>query len=146
MATFLSLFLSSFAAATFLPVYSEVLLLALVSQHEHYLLLWSIASAGNTLGCTVNWYLGKYLLHFQNKKWFWFKPEALQNSQRWFHRYGSWTLLMAWMPVVGDTLPCIAGVMRLPLWKTLVFAGVGKSVRYAFIIGLYFAASKAATL
>lgn len=113
MTAYLLLFFSSFLAATILPFYSEVLLVGLVREGDYSSwVLLIVASVGNTLGAWVNWALGRYLLHFQDRKWFYFKAEQLERWQSWFNRFGKWTLLFAWAPVGGDPLTFIAGVMR----------------------------------
>ncbi|EWH11932.1 membrane protein [Catenovulum agarivorans DS-2] len=101
---------------------------------------WSLvltASLGNTLGSVVNWYLGRYLLKFQHKKWFYFKQSQIDKSQKWFNRYGKWSLLFAWLPVGGDVLTLIAGMLRINLATFILLVGVGKTVRYISV--LYFA-------
>lgn len=128
------LFGSAFLAATILPFYSEVVMFAMLRAGEPPALLLLAATTGNTLGAVVNWVLGRYLLHFQHRKWFYFKPEQIARMQVWFQRYGVWTLLLAWMPVVGDPLTLVAGVMRVRLWLFLLLVGIGKSVRYIAVI------------
>ena len=97
---------------------------------------WAWASAGNTLGSAVNWVLGRYLLHFQDRRWFPFKAKTLEVSQRWFQKYGVWSLLMAWLPVGGDALTFIAGVMRVRFVIFFALTAVGKSTRYAILLGI----------
>lgn len=130
------LFSSAFLAATILPFYSEVVLFALLREGGDPLLLVAIASLGNTLGAVVNWYLGGYLLRFQEKRWFYFSPRQIARAQSWYQRYGFWTLLFAWMPIGGDALTLIAGVMKVRLWLFLVLVGTGKSVRYLSVVYL----------
>lgn len=131
----LALFGSAFLAATLLPFYSEVVLVTLLLQgDEPVWLLWLVATLGNTLGSGVNWIMGRYLLHFQHRRWFPFKPDSLGKAQQWFQKYGVWTLLLAWLPVGGDALPFIAGVMRVNPLLSLVLCGIGKGVRYAVVI------------
>ncbi|MGK0484265.1 MAG: membrane protein YqaA with SNARE-associated domain, partial [Planctomycetota bacterium] len=60
----------------------------------------------------------------------------LDRAQRWFEARGVWTLTLAWVPVVGDALTFIAGVLRTPLWIFVVLVGLGKAVRYAVVIYL----------
>ena len=86
--SYLLLFGSAFLAATVLPFYSEVVLFALLREGGDPVALVTTATLGNTLGAVVNWLLGRYLLHFQGR--------------RWFQRYGFWSLLLAWAPVGGD--------------------------------------------
>ncbi|MGR7922243.1 MULTISPECIES: YqaA family protein [Zobellella] len=132
---FFIVFASSLLAATVAPFASEVVLTAVLSrQPDAAVLLWALASVGNTLGSVVNWWLGKYLLHYQDRRWFPVKPVQLARAQHWFNRFGVWTLLLGWLPVVGDPLTFIAGVMRvrLALFVTLVF--IGKAGRYLTVI------------
>jgi len=130
------LFFSAFLAATLVPAYSEIVLVGLASAGHDPLPLWFWASTGNTLGSAVNWGLGRYLLHFQDRKWFPFKPANLGVSQRWFQRYGIWSLLLAWLPVGGDALTFIAGIMRVRFDVFIVLTAIGKATRYAILLGL----------
>lgn len=136
MTVYLSLFGVSFLAATLIPFYSEVALVGLLAAGYDPFLLWLFASLGNTLGAAVNWLLGRYLLHFERQRWFPFKAGNLHRYQRWFQRFGEWSLLLAWLPVGGDALTFIAGVMKVRFDIFLILVGLGKSLRYAVIIGL----------
>lgn len=134
----LLLFGSAFLAATILPFYSEVVLFALLRQGGDPLLLLVIATLGNTLGSVVNWWLGLYLLRFQDRRWFYFTPAQIARSQYWFQRYGYWTLLMAWLPIGGDPLTLVAGIMKIRLRVFLPLVAIGKGLRYVAVI--YFSA------
>ena len=136
MTGYLALFGSAFLAATILPFYSEVVLYAMLRDGGDPLALLLVATAGNTLGAVVNWGLGRYLLHFQDRRWFYFKPAQIEKAQHWFQRYGVWTLLLAWLPVGGDPLTFIAGVMRVRLDLFVLLVGLGKGLRYAAVIWL----------
>jgi len=133
---YLVLFSSAFAAATILPFYSEVVLLAYVYQGYSPVGLWATATLGNTLGAHVNWLIGRYLLHYQDRRWFPVKPDSLHKAQARFLKYGSWSLLMAWLPVGGDALTFVGGIMRTPFWLFTVLVGVGKGARYAVMLWL----------
>ncbi len=133
---YLSLFLVSFAAATLLPAYSEVMVAGLMSAGYDPPALWAWATAGNTLGAAVNYVLGRYLLHFQERRWFPFRAGTLDRAQRWFQRYGVWSLLMSWAPVGGDALTFVAGVMRVRFDAFLALTALGKGMRYAILLGL----------
>ncbi|MCB1926791.1 MAG: DedA family protein [Rhodocyclaceae bacterium] len=133
---YLLLFGSSFLAATILPFYSEVVLFAMLRDGGDAVPLVLTATAGNTLGAVVNWWLGRYLLNFQDRRWFYFKPAQIDKAQRWFQRYGVWTLLLAWMPVGGDPLTLIAGVMRVRLDVFVALVGLGKGLRYVTVVWL----------
>ncbi|KAA1193271.1 DedA family protein [Pseudohalioglobus sediminis] len=137
MEAYLGLFASAFLAATLLPAYSEILFAGLLQAGYDPLLLLAWASAGNTLGAAVNWLLGRYLLHFQDRKWFPFKTDSLGAAQRWFNKWGVWSLLLAWMPIGGDALTFIAGMMRVRFWLFFLLTAVGKTARYAILLGAF---------
>jgi len=135
--SYLILFAASFLAATFLPFYSEIVLFALINEGEPAWLLVTIATIGNSLGAIINWALGRYLLHFKDRRWFYFKENQIERMQYWFQHYGVWSLLFAWLPLGGDALTFIAGVMRVRLIVFLPLVMIGKSVRYVALV--YFA-------
>ncbi|MGB5467154.1 MAG: YqaA family protein, partial [Sedimenticolaceae bacterium] len=93
-----------------------------------------VATLGNTLGAVVNWALGLYLLHFQDRRWFYFSRKQIENAQRWFQRFGFWSLLLAWAPIFGDALTLIAGIMKVRLGLFLLLVGTGKALRYASVV------------
>ncbi len=135
MFDYVLIFSSAFLAATLLPFYSEVLVVAqLMREPEAWFLIWLVASTGNTLGAAVNWVMGRYLLYFQDRKWFPFKTNQLHKAQHWFQKYGVWSLLMAWAPVGGDALTFIAGIMKVRFWVFLLLTFAGKAVRYLVVI------------
>ena len=136
MDAYLSLFLSALLAATLLPAYSELMFAALVSAGYDPLALWLWASTGNTLGSAVNWSLGRYLLQYQDRRWFPFRKNNLARAQAWFQRYGVWSLLMAWLPVGGDALTFVAGIMRVRFPVFLALTAIGKGSRYAILLAM----------
>mgnify|MGYP001089879703 CR=1 FL=1 len=136
MFSYLLLFSSAFLAATILPFYSEVILFALVRQGESPPLLILVASLGNTLGAAVNWYLGRFLLQYQDRRWFYFKKEQITRMQLWFQRYGVWSLLFAWLPLGGDALTFVAGMMKVRFMLFFFLVGIGKSLRYVAVVYL----------
>jgi membrane protein YqaA with SNARE-associated domain len=133
---YLSLALTGFIAATLFPASSEVLLLALFQQGYTPWLLWLAATVGNTLGSCLNWYLGCQIVRFRDKPWFPVTAQQLSRAQAQFNRYGVWSLLLAWLPVVGDPLTFVAGALRVQFWLFLLLVAVGKSLRYAVLIFL----------
>ncbi len=133
---YLGLFLVAFLAATLLPAYTEVLFVGLLAAGYDPWALWAWATAGNTLGAAVNWLLGRYLLHYQDRSWFPFKPDTLGLAQGWFQRYGVWSLLLSWAPIVGDSLTFIAGLMGVRFSLFLLLTALGKGARYAMMLGL----------
>ncbi|MFU8817361.1 MAG: YqaA family protein, partial [Pseudomonadales bacterium] len=121
---------------TLLPAASEVVFAGLLTSGYDPLALWLWATAGNTLGSVINWVMGRYLLHFQDRRWFPFAVDTLGRAQRWFQRYGVWSLLLAWAPIFGDPLTFVAGVMRVRFGVFLVLTAIGKGSRYAILLGL----------
>ena len=110
---YLSLFVISFLAATILPFSSELTLAGLIATSNYdNLLLLIVASLGNILGSVVNWALGFYSSNLTTKKWFPFKETQIENSSKWFSKFGRWSLLFAWVPVIGDPLTLVAGLFR----------------------------------
>lgn len=136
MSSYFGLFATAFLAATILPAYSEVLFGGLLAAGYDPLALWCWATAGNTLGAAVNWVLGRYMLHFEGRKWFPFKRDNLHRAQKWFQKFGVWSLLFAWLPVGGDALTFIAGIMRVRFDLFFVLTAIGKGARYAILLGL----------
>lgn len=137
---YLSLFFTAFIAATLLPAFSEVALAASLSTNASIFLLWLSATAGNTLGSCVNWYLGREILRFKpkliNSRWFPVTESQLERAQNRFSRFGVWSLLLAWLPIVGDPLTFVAGVMKVRFGLFLCLVVVGKGVRYGVIVAL----------
>ena len=131
-----TLFTVAFLAATILPAGSEALLLALANQGHALWGLWAVATLGNSLGALVNYWIGRALLHFQDRKWFPINAQQRQRSQAWFQRYGVGALLFAWLPIIGDPLTVIAGMMRVQVGLFVVLVTLGKALRYGFLLGL----------
>ncbi|MGB7374465.1 YqaA family protein [Pontixanthobacter sp.] len=131
MTAYLTLFFTALIAATILPLGSEAVLAALLITGDHSAaMLIMAATAGNVLGSVINWYLGRHLLRYKNARWFPSSGEQLARAQRWYSRYGRWSLLASWVPIIGDPLTMIAGVMRAPLPSFLVLVTAAKAGRY----------------
>ena len=131
---YLSLFTISFLAATILPFSSELTLAWLIATSNYdNLLLLIVASLGNVLGSAVNWSLGFYSRNLSTKKWFPFKDEQIEKSSRWFNKFGRWSLLFAWVPIIGDPLTLAAGLLRVRFVEFLILVTIGKVSRYVVI-------------
>ncbi len=131
LAVYAGLFAIALIAATILPAQSEAALVALiVAGQQPVWALIAVASLGNVLGSLVNWFLGRGIESFRHKRWFPAGPEQLARAQGWYQRWGKWTLLLSWLPVVGDPLTVVAGLMREPLPVFLVLVTIAKVARY----------------
>ena len=129
------LFISAFLAATVLPVSSEAVLAGLVvSGRGDPALLLAVATIGNTLGSVVNWILGRGIDTLRNRRGFPVTPDRYEQACRTFRRFGEWTLLFAWLPIVGDALTFAAGAARVNLGVFVALVAIGKAARYAVII------------
>ena len=131
---YISLFTISFLAATILPLSSELMLASMLSSENYNrILLIVFSSLGNILGSVFNWVLGFYFIKLQNKKWFPFNEKQISKSSLWFEKYGKWSLLFAWVPIIGDPLTFVAGTMKTKFFIFLILVGIGKISRYLFI-------------
>lgn len=129
-AAYVGLFFAAFLAATLLPAQSEgVLVWLLLADYAPWLVL-TVASVGNVLGSVVNWGLGRGIERFRNRRWFPVSPVAVARAEQWYRRYGRWSLLLAWVPVIGDPLTVVAGVLREPFPVFLVLVTISKVGRY----------------
>ena len=134
---YLSLFGISFLAATILPFSSELTLAGLISTSNYdNLLLLVFASFGNVLGSVFNWGLGFYARNLTIKKWFPFKETQIERSSKWFSKFGKWSLLFAWVPIVGDPLTFVAGLLRVRFLDFIILVAIGKVSRYLIIFYL----------
>ena len=134
---YLSLFVISFLAATILPFSSELTLAGLIATSNYdNLLLLIVASIGNTLGSVVNWALGFYSRNLTTKKWFPFKETQIERSSKWFDKFGKLSLLFAWVPIIGDPLTLVAGLLRVKFFNFLILVMIGKISRYLVIFYL----------
>jgi len=137
MITYFSLLLISFLAATILPLSSELALATLLNTSEHNsFVLLGTASLGNILGSTFNWLLGFYLFRCINKNWFPFKKNQINTAHKRFSKFGVWSLLFAWLPIIGDPITFIAGILKVNFLLFLALVAVGKISRYIFVYAL----------
>lgn len=134
LTSYLGLFLTAFAAATLLPMQSEAALASmLVSELYLPVALVAVATAGNVLGSVVNWFLGRGVEHFKHRRWFPVSESKLERAQVFYQRYGYWSLLLSWVPVIGDPITLVAGVMREPLWRFILLVTLAKGGRYLLL-------------
>ena len=129
------LFLSAFLSATLLPGSSETVLVGFLAANQGLpALLVLFATVGNVAGAVVNWGLGRFFEHYRDRSWFPIKVAAMARAQVWFARCGLWSLLLSWVPVIGDPLTLVAGVLRVPFGRFLVLVTIGKVLRYGLVV------------
>lgn len=124
------LFLAAFTAATLLPAQSEALVVGLLLTDYPPWLVLVVASVGNVLGSVANWFLGRGIELFRGRRWFPASPAALERAEGWYRRYGRWSLLLAWAPIIGDPLTVVAGVLRETFLVFLLLVSIAKIGRY----------------
>lgn len=133
-----ALAVSAFLAATLLPFSSEAVLAALVAARDpgEAWTLFAVALAANTAGSCVNWALGRFVFHWRDRSWFPVSAQRLARAEAWYRRWGQWSLLLAWLPVVGDPLTVAAGALRQDFLRFVLLVGAGKAARYAVVVWL----------
>ena len=135
---YLTLFISALISATLFPLGSEAILL--YDLNEGYSALWLLiwATLGNTLGAVVNYVLGYQGEKFLEKKNL-IKKEKFTKFTKLFEKYGAYTLLLSWLPLVGDFFTLAAGVSRYPFWNFFMLVLVAKLGRYlVLVMGWYY--------
>jgi len=132
------LFAAAFLSATLLPGSSEVVLVALLQAGggAEAPLIVAVASLGNTLGAVVTWGIGRGLAGAGTARMSEGNRARLARAEAWHRRLGVWSLLLSWVPVVGDPIVLLAGVLRTPFWPFLILVGLGKTARYAALAAI----------
>ena len=135
LTAYAGLFTAAFLSATILPGSSEVVLVMLVLERKLDLtMLLLVATVGNTAGSVVGWILGRWFARFAGRRWFPASPAQMERASRWFRRYGVWTLVLVWVPIIGDALTIVAGALRVNIGVFVVLVGLGKALRYAAVL------------
>lgn len=133
-----ALFISAFTSATLLPGSSEAVLLGVLASAKVSMgTAIAAATIGNTLGSCINWVIGRFFAHYRFHKWFPVPEQKFDQFTIWYQRWGVWSLLLSWMPVVGDPLTVIAGVSRTPLVLFTAIVAVAKALRYLAVAGVF---------
>ena len=131
---YLSLFIVCFLVATIIPFGSEMYFSTLLATGNNIsLVLLIVAATGNILGSVFNWICGYYATYFLKKKWFPISQNQVDKATNFFLKYGKWSLLFAWVPLVGDPLTFVAGTLRYSFYSFLLLVSIGKIGRYLVI-------------
>lgn len=134
LSSYAGLFLAALGAATLLPMQSEAVLVAmLLSERYAVATLLAVATFGNVLGSTLNWLLGRSVERLRHKRWFPVSQNRLEKARQSYLRFGRWSLLLSWVPIIGDPLTLVAGVMREPFWRFLLIVTLAKGLRYGVL-------------
>lgn len=135
IAEYAALFLAGFLSGSILPMQSEAVFAAMLvsGRYVAWLLLCAV-SLGNILGSVLNWGIGKYADCWVHHKWFGQKSRYIELGRRWFDRYGAWVLLLSWVPVIGDPLTVVAGLLSMRFYKFLAIVALAKTLRYAALM------------
>jgi membrane protein YqaA with SNARE-associated domain len=131
------LFLSAFLSATILPGTSEAALaLVLAKGASSTTSALAVATSGNALGSGLNWVIGRFFSRYRDHPRFPVRPDKFKRYSEIYRKWGIWTLLMSWVPLIGDALTVVAGVMRAPLLLVMLLVSVAKFARYLAVAGI----------
>ncbi len=135
---YFSLFIFCLSLGTFFPFASEAYLVKLLlsGKYDVFLLLL-FASFGNILGSVISWVFGYFVYFFIKKPWFPINKFLFQKASDIFKKYGKWSLLLSWVPFIGDPIAFAAGTFRYNILFFLIFVSIGKVARY-LLIYIYF--------
>ena len=129
------LFSAAFLAATLIPAQSEAVLAGLLWAGGHPVWqLLMVATVGNVLGSVVNWICGRYLSHFADRRWFPVSTKQMERASAGYRKWGFWSLLGSWLPIVGDPLTLVTGVLKEPFWRFLLIVTFAKGGRYLVLV------------
>lgn len=130
---YIGLFIAAFLAATILPIGSEVVLVGLLLNDFSPTWVVTVATIGNVLGSIINYVIGFFGSAFFIYKVLKISPQKFEKAQVAFEKWGAVSLLLAWVPIIGDPLTVIAGVLRINIWLFLVLVTIGKLGRYLVV-------------
>ena len=132
---YIGLFTASFLAATILPFSSEIVLSFLLLNNFDPYISVSVATAGNVLGSVTNYILGFWGSSLLQKKFFRLSEKELNRALQKYQKYGTISLLLAWVPVIGDPLTVVAGMLKINIYLFLILVTTGKLLRY-IVVGI----------
>ena len=130
---YLVLFASALISATLFPLGSEALLIYDIKEGYNLYLLIAVATIGNTLGSVINYFLGLKGEEYLISKNF-LKEKYIIKSKYYFDKYGSISLLFSWLPIIGDPITFVAGILKYDFKKFLILVIIAKFSRYLFLV------------
>ena len=128
-----TLFISALISSTLFPGGSEAVLLVQLKEGGDPMAIVIIATVGNVIGSLITYAMGRLGNEAIHKRWLCMDEAKVARAEIWFTKYGTPSLLLAWLPVVGDPLCLVAGLLRSHVGLFLVLVTIGKAARYAFI-------------
>ena len=131
--TYLILFVTAFVSATIFPMGSEALLIYNIKEGFNIYLLLFFATAGNTLGSVVNYYMALKGEDYLLKKRL-ISEKYILKGKVYFDKYGAWSILLSWLPIIGDTITFVAGILKYDFKKFLILVIIAKFSRYLVIV------------
>ena len=137
-----ALFVLSFLASTLIPLGSEWLLITLLLKKHDPVLAVAVASVGNYLGACTSYAIGIYGGPWLIRKVLRIDEEAERRADTLYRRYGSWSLFFSWLPVVGDPLCLVGGLLKVGFTRFSILVFAGKLARYAFVAWLTLAGAE----
>ena len=125
--------IAAFLAATILPLSSELVLATLLISGENPTILLIVATTANVAGSTVNYAIGRWGSNMVLHRWLGLTPAQTDKAEGQFNKYGKWSLLFAWLPVIGDPITLVAGMFKVRFFLFLLLVTIGKFGRYWLI-------------
>ena len=136
-AAYVGLFLAALAAGSILPVPSEAALVAMIlTSDDPAWIAVAVATLGNVTGSVINWFMGRGIERLRGTRWFPASEASIERAGRWYHKYGRWSLLLSFIPIIGDPLTIIAGVLKESLWFFMIVVTIAKLGRYVAVAAL----------
>lgn len=129
---YLTLFFSALISATLFPLGSEALLIYDIKEGYNLYLLIFFATLGNVLGSLINYILGLKGEEYLEEKGY-LKKQKLEKYKNFFKKYGAYSLLLSWVPIIGDPITFIAGILKYDWKKFLIFVTIAKFGRYLIL-------------
>lgn len=134
---YLGLFLGTLLAATILPFSSEIILTGLLIAGYDPWVCFIVATLGNSLGSVITYFMGRLIPYEKALRKLKIKEERINQSGNFINKYGVWTALFSWVPLIGDALVFLLGANKVNFLKTILLVFIGKAIRFGIVILLF---------